>query len=197
MNGVPRRATIRWWSSSSSTRSANVLCPADQALEHRLRCQHDARSRQPDGRLRHHRGLPRLPGSISGWTRSSRLLMKVPEAVQRRQLSRHHDQRAVPGPDEKVDRGVTRNRFPPPGHRSVHAGHGHAALAVDARPSAEGHRRDSARNSTRAPAMASPSHWPTRCAGCSRQRYLIDDVLELEAKGAGQSRPWPRAFPDC
>ena len=36
--------------------------PRHQAVEHRRRRQHDARGRQPDGRLRHHRGLPRIPG---------------------------------------------------------------------------------------------------------------------------------------
>ena len=36
--------------------------PGHQALEHRPRGQHDARGRLAHGRLRHHRGLPRLPG---------------------------------------------------------------------------------------------------------------------------------------
>ena len=58
---APSSRPTRWCSSSLLDSLANVLCPAMQALEHRPRRQHDARGRQPDGRLRHHRGLPRLP----------------------------------------------------------------------------------------------------------------------------------------
>ena len=52
-------------------RSAGAVCTqrfawpsalsGGQAVEHRPRRQHDARSREPDGRIRHHRRLPRLP----------------------------------------------------------------------------------------------------------------------------------------
>ena len=48
------------------------VVPGCQAVEHRPRLDHDARGGQPDGRLRHHRGLPGLPWRTSGWTRSSR-----------------------------------------------------------------------------------------------------------------------------
>ena len=51
--------------------------PGLQAVEHRPRRAHDARSRQPDGRVRHHRGLPRLPRATSGWMRSSKPPTKV------------------------------------------------------------------------------------------------------------------------
>ena len=60
--------------------------PRHQALEHRPRRQHDAGSRQPHGRLRHHRGLPRLP-RFKWMDAQLEATYEGPEAVQRRQLT--------------------------------------------------------------------------------------------------------------
>ena len=116
--------------------------PGLQALEHRPRRQHDARSGQPDGRLRHHRGLPRLPGpEMDG--RPARGHLRRPRSGPAPPAVRHDDQRAVPGPVRRLDRRDARHRLRPSRHRRLHAGHGDAALALDAAPSAggEGRRR--------------------------------------------------------
>ncbi len=60
---APRRARSRSAGAvRAEGRRGQRAVPGHQALEHRPRRQHDARGRQPDGRLRHHRRLPRLPG---------------------------------------------------------------------------------------------------------------------------------------
>jgi hypothetical protein len=62
-HAAPRRARSRSAGAvRAEGRRGQRALPGHQALEHRPRRQHDARGRQPDGRLRHHRGLPRLPG---------------------------------------------------------------------------------------------------------------------------------------
>jgi alkylation response protein AidB-like acyl-CoA dehydrogenase len=53
---------------------ANVLLPCVQAVEHGPRRPHDARGGEPNGRLRHHRGLSRFPGTqVDGFAAGSHL----------------------------------------------------------------------------------------------------------------------------
>ncbi len=95
------------------SRSAGPVCadgcrgqrplPRHQALEHRPRRQHDARSRQPHGRLRHHRRLPRLPGQqMDGCATRSHL--RRPRSRAAPPVDGDHDHRGIPGPVPLVDR---------------------------------------------------------------------------------------------
>ncbi len=90
-----RRKTIRGWHELHDNTLvqyaildsvASVLCPAVQALEYRPGLGDDARSRQLDGRIRHHR---RLPGFLGHKWMDSQLeaTYEGPEAVQRRNLT--------------------------------------------------------------------------------------------------------------
>ena len=88
--------TTCWCSTRMLDSVANVLCPACKLWNTGHGAQHDARSRQPDGRLRHHRGLPRIPGpQVDGLAARSHLRRSRSRAAPPAQ--RHHDGRAVPG----------------------------------------------------------------------------------------------------
>ena len=127
--------------------------PRLQAVEHRPRRAHDARSRQPDGRLRHHRGLPRLPGpQVDG--RAARSHLRRPRGRAAPPAQRHHDRRAVPGAVPRVDPRNAADRQRPAGHRRLRPGHRHADVAVDAQPPARKPRMPTAPSSTRARARA-------------------------------------------
>ena len=77
--------------------------PRLQALEHRPRRQHDARGRQPHGRLRRHGGLPGLPGpEVDG--RPARSHLRRPGSRAASPALAHHDQRAVSRAIQAVDR---------------------------------------------------------------------------------------------
>ena len=96
------RRTIRWCSTRILDSVANVLCPACKLWNTGHGAQHDARSGQPDGRLRHHRGLPRLPGpQVDGLAARSHLRRSGSGAAPPAQ--RHHDRRALPGAVPPVD----------------------------------------------------------------------------------------------
>ena len=101
------------------------LLPGLQAMEHRPRRRDDARSGQPDGRLRHHRGLPRIPGlQVDGHT--ARGDLRRPRGGAAAASHGHHDQRGVSGPVPDVDHGSAPPGVARTGQRRVHAGFGHA-----------------------------------------------------------------------
>ena len=92
----------RWCSTPFSIAVANVLCPACKLWNTGHGAQHDARGGQPDGRLRHHRGLPRLPRpQVDGLAARSDLRRSGSGAAAAAQ--RHHDRRAVPDAVPRVD----------------------------------------------------------------------------------------------
>ncbi len=75
--------------------SGQRALPGRQAVEHRHRRQCHARGAQPDGWLRHHRRLPRLPRlQVDGRATGSHLRRARGGAAP--QPQRHHDQRALP-----------------------------------------------------------------------------------------------------
>ncbi len=98
--------------------------PGVQAVEYRPRRADDAGSGEPDGRLRHHRGLPRLPGAqVDGRAAGGHLRRAGSGAAAAAQ--RDHGGRAVPGAVPRVDAGDARPspttvpapapaRWPPP-----------------------------------------------------------------------------------
>ena len=74
-----------------------------QALEHRPRREHDARGRQPDGRLRHHGRLPRFPRpEMDG--RAARGDLRRPGSRAAFAAFHHDDQRVVPRAIQALDR---------------------------------------------------------------------------------------------
>ena len=96
--------------------------PGHQALEHRPRRQHDARGREPDGRLRNHRGLSRLPGQqVDGRATGSHL--RRPRGRAAPPVDRHHDLRSFPRGVPRLDARDAQDR-----HRS-HPGTGACTLA--------------------------------------------------------------------
>ena len=79
-----------------------------QALEHRLGRADDARSRQPDGRLRYHRRLPRLPRQqMDG--RATRSHVRRTRGGTAAPAFGDHDQPAVPRRIPQLDQGNARH----------------------------------------------------------------------------------------
>ena len=102
--------------------------PGHQAVEHRPRRQHAARGRQPDGRLRHHRRLPRLPGQqMDGRATGSHL--RRPGSCAAPPVDRHHDLGGLSRPVPRLDRGDAAHRLVAARHRRLHPGLGHADVA--------------------------------------------------------------------
>ena len=156
--------------------------PGLQALEHGPRGQHDARGREPHGRLRHHRGLPGLPRpQVDGRPTGGDLRGTGSGAAPA--VERHHDQRAVPGAVPPLDRRDARDRLPAARHRRLHAGDGHAHVAVDPESSPEGHRPRRRQALSQLPAGGDLPAGGRAAAGCW-QRDLVLDLLELEEKAA-------------
>ena len=96
----------------AGSRSAGAVCtegcrgqcavPGDQAVEHRPRRQHDARGGEPDGRLRHHGGLPGVPGQqMDG--RATGGDLRRPRSRAAPAVDGDHDERSFPGPVPRVD----------------------------------------------------------------------------------------------
>jgi alkylation response protein AidB-like acyl-CoA dehydrogenase len=147
-------------------RARQRALPRVQALEHGSRRNDDARGREPDGRLRHHRGLPGLPRlQVDG--RPARGHLRGPEAVQRRQLSITMTNEVFLGQFRQWIAEMRAHRQSPARHRRLHARDRHGAVALDPRAPAAGHRRRRRTRSSTAIARASPSRSPTRSAGCS------------------------------
>ena len=83
--------------------------PGNQAVEHGLGRADDARSGQPDGRVRHHGRLPRLPRQqVDGCTTGSDL--RGTRSRSTAATLHHHDQPALPGAVQGVDQGNARDR---------------------------------------------------------------------------------------
>ncbi len=118
---------------------ANVLCPATKLWN----TGHGANMMREAVSLMGGYGITEdCPGFLASKWMDAQLeaTYEGPEAVQRRQLTRHHDQRSIPGPVPRLDRGDAPHRFNQPGHRRLHAGFGDADVALDSESSAEGHR---------------------------------------------------------
>ena len=187
------RRTTRWCSTPCSIRVANVLCPACKLWNTGHGAQHDARSRQPDGRLRHHRGLPRLPRpQVDGRAARSHLRRSRSRAAPPAQ--RHHDRRALPGPVPRVDPRDAHHRQRPARDRRLRPGHRHAAVAVDASTTCRRPPTPTAPSSTRARARASPSRWPTRSAGCWPRAARFSTCWSWKRR-APRIPPWPKGSP--
>ena len=156
--------------------------PGLQALEHRPRRQHDARGGQPDGRLRHHRGLPGLPRpQVDG--RPARGHLRGPRGRAAPPALGDDDERAVPGPVRRA--GSPRCAASPPtgpapaparSPRPCSSGSGrcdHLQTATDADGGKLYHEQ--------APGRDLPAG--RRAVLAAGRRRQILDLLELEAKG--------------
>ena len=108
-----------------------------------------------------------------------------PEAVQRRHLIGDDDQRGFPGAVSRVGGGDAADCIGAAGHRRMHAGLGDADVAVDAelicrtRPIPDGSKLYHSQRQGVTFAMADALCW------LLASRCQILDVLELEARGAG------------
>ena len=175
--------TIRWCNIACSIRAGQRALPRLQAVEHRPRRQHDARSRQPDGRLRHHRGLPRLPRpQVDG--RAARGHLRRPRGRAAPAAQRHHDRRAVPGAVPRVDRArCARIANDRPGTGACTLATAMQLWLWTLQPPAEGHRRRRQQALPRARARASPSRWPTRSAGCWPRAARSSTCWNWRSKG--------------
>ena len=162
---------------------ANVLCPACKLWNTGHGAQHDARSRQPDGRLRHHRGLPRLPRpQVDGFAARSHL--RRPRGRAAPPAQRHHDRRAVPDPVPRVDPRDAPDRQRPSRDRRLRPGHRHADVAVEPQPPAEGHRR---RWRQALPELAPGRHLPA-----GRRALLAAGLALPDSRPAGAGKEGPR-----
>ena len=173
----------RWSSTPCSTRVANVLCPACKLWN----TGHGANMMREAVSLMGGYGITEdCPGFLGHKWMDAQLeaTYEGPEAVQRRQLSRHHDRTSCSWPSSaQWIREMRADRRRPARHRRLHAGHRHAAVAVDARITCRRPRTPTARKlyqSTRQGVT-----FPLADALCwlLASRCQILDVLELESEG--------------
>ena len=87
------------------------------------------------------------------------------------------------------------HRLRPSRHRRMHAGLGHAAVAVDAQPPAERHRPRRRQALSRPAPGRDLRRWPTRSAGCSPRAARFSTCSNSKPRGAGDAvarrRPAP------
>ena len=101
-----------------------------QIVEHRHRLQRDARGAEPDGRIRDHRGLSRLPRlQVDGHATRSHVRRARSGAAAQPQC--HHDQRTFPGAVPAMDSGDAPGCGASPGNRRMLARDRDAVVAVD------------------------------------------------------------------
>ena len=169
---------------------ANVLCPAGKLWN----TGHGANMMREAVSLMGGYGITEdCPGFLGQKWMDAQLeaTYEGPEAVQRRQLERHHDQRVLPRPVPAVDQGDARHRRYRTRTRGLHPGHAMELWLWTLRSPAEGRGR------RRQAALSRPRQgvtFPLADALCwlLASRCQILDMLELRATRPGEPGSWPR-----
>ncbi len=161
-------------------------------MEHGPRCRAVARGGQPDGRLRHHARLPRVPATeVDGRPTGSDLRRSRVSPAST--VDRHHGQRSVPGPVSQVGSGhesrcLRSVRAPVPVRwpQPWNCGSGHSSICARRRtPTASRLYRDNRQGAT----------FPMADALCwlLASYYQILDVVQLEEEAQRPRGPERRA----